>query len=458
VLIKIKNFLIQKLDFFWDNPIMKRIITNSAILFSANGLKAILSVIQGVLIFRVIGLNGTGLLATITSFTNSANRLASFRINEFVVKYVREFEEKNQPEKAAAAFKLAILFELIGAIIAVLLINYFALWGANVLAKDWAHIPNLSDWFIAYSVVALLNFMYDSASGLLQVFNRFNRIAQISVIQGVLSLLLVIWAFYINASIPVFLAIYIFGKLILSVSTTTLAIIAATKHWGKQWLLAPISSLWPQKKDILTFVISTNVSGSISLVAKDSESLWISGFLDTTATGFYNIALKFIVIMQMPVIPLSSTTYPELTREISNRNWDAVIRTLKKGSLLAGLYTGPLILGLIIFGKFILKLMYGIKSLPAYPILVILLIGYLFSNVFFWNRIALLALNRPAYLTTVNFIGMVIKVVGIVIYVPIYGVLLFAALLSGYYIFTVSLAVIQVRRELLNNLASVESR
>jgi O-antigen/teichoic acid export membrane protein len=68
-------------------------------------------------------------------------------------------------------------------------------------------------------------------------------------------------------------------------------------------------------------------------------------------------------------------------------------------------------------------------------------------NVFFWNRVALLALNRPVYPTIVNFVGMVIKVTATIIFVPQYGFLVFAGLLSGYYIFTVSLAAIKVNKD-----------
>ena len=68
-------------------------------------------------------------------------------------------------------------------------------------------------------------------------------------------------------------------------------------------------------------------------------------------------------------------------------------------------------------------------------------------NVFFWTRVALLALNRPVYPTVVNFIGMIIKVTATIIFVPQYGFLVFAGLLSGYYIFTVSLAAIKVNTE-----------
>ena len=79
--------------------------------------------------------------------------------------------------------------------------------------------------------------------------------------------------------------------------------------------------------------------------------------------------------------------------------------------------------------------------------------GFTVDNIFFWNRVTLLALNRPAYPTAVNFVGMLFKVIGIFLLVPQFGTLGFAALLSGYYLFTVGLAALRVDLDLNQKLA-----
>jgi O-antigen/teichoic acid export membrane protein len=125
--------------------------------------------------------------------------------------------------------------------------------------------------------------------------------------------------------------------------------------------------------------------------------------------------------------------------------------------MLAALYSIPVALVLILFGRDVI-LLYTSNTdfLPAYTPLVILLIGYTFANIFYWNRAALLAFNRPIYPTLVNFSGMVLKVAGIFLFAS-YGAVAFAALLSGYYIYTVSLAVLRVRRDLIAHKATVSA-
>jgi O-antigen/teichoic acid export membrane protein len=119
---------------------------------------------------------------------------------------------------------------------------------------------------------------------------------------------------------------------------------------------------------------------------------------------------------------------------------------LRRGSQLAALYSLPVAAVLVIFGRQIIVLWAGPDFVNAYAPLVVLLLGYTFVNIFYWNRAALLAFNRPVYPTLVNFAGMLIKVAGILVW-GASGAIAFAALLAGYYIFTVGLAVLRVFRD-----------
>jgi O-antigen/teichoic acid export membrane protein len=121
--------------------------------------------------------------------------------------------------------------------------------------------------------------------------------------------------------------------------------------------------------------------------------------------------------------------------------------------MLAALYSLPVAAILIIFGRQIITL-YTRQDLPeVYAPLIILLVGYSVVNVFYWSRAALLSFNRPVFPTVVNFIGMVLKVVGIFIFAP-FGAAAFSALLSGYYVFTIGVAVVRIIQDVRVHLPS----
>ena len=121
--------------------------------------------------------------------------------------------------------------------------------------------------------------------------------------------------------------------------------------------------------------------------------------------------------------------------------------------MLAALYSLPVAALLVIFGPQIITL-YTKQNLPeVYAPLLILLAGYSVVNIFYWSRAALLAFNRPVFPTIVNAIGMVLKVVGIFIFAS-FGAVAFAALLAGYYVFTVGVAVFRIIQDVRAHLPS----
>ena len=86
---------------------MQRVIRNSGYLFTGSTLSAALSMIQGILAARLLGVESFGVLGIITVFVSVINRLTSFRMAEWVVNYVGEFSEKGEKDRAAAAFRLS---------------------------------------------------------------------------------------------------------------------------------------------------------------------------------------------------------------------------------------------------------------------------------------------------------------------------------------------------------------
>jgi O-antigen/teichoic acid export membrane protein len=191
----------------------------------------------------------------------------------------------------------------------------------------------------------------------------------------------------------------------------------------------------------VSFAINTNISATINLVNKDSELLWVSALRNPTEAGYYKLALALANMVQMPVSPLPQATYPELSREVARTNWDNVRYVLRQGSLLAFSYTFLAGIGLLIFGQPLIRFFYGHEFLPAFPALLILLVGFLVANTFYWNRTALLALGRPDYPTKVNLAAAGLKVIGILLIVPTFGYLGSAALLASFYFFSITLNV-----------------
>ena len=187
---------------------------------------------------------------------------------------------------------------------------------------------------------------------------------------------------------------------------------------------------------MMRFGISTNLTGTLTLLSRDSEILWLGALAGPTAAGFYKLSLAILNILLIPVQPLISTTYRELAREVGTRAWDNVRYLLRSGSLIAAAYSIPAALFLMVLGPWVVSL-WGAEFLPqSYVALIILLVGFTFINVFYWNRTTLLPFGLPEYPAKVTLVAAIAKVVAILILVPRYGAPGMAATLSGFFLFT----------------------
>lgn len=426
------------------NPLIRRVVKNSAYLFSATGVSAALSMLQGILAARLLGVEQFGVLGAITLFTSVINKLISFRMNELVIKYVGDYTARNDTRRAAAVYKVASLTEAVSSLIAFALFVVLAPLGAQLFAKN----PATRDWFLIYGVIILGNLFFESSLGLLQYFDQFSRIAKIQIAQSAFTLFLIVIVFLLRGGVIEVLVAYMLGKILYAGLISAYALLEAHRQWGRGWWRARLSLLKDQRRDLARFAISTNLSASINLVNKDSELLWVSALRTPVEAGYYKLALALANIALLPVAPLPQATYPELSRESAQGNWDNVRYVLRQGSRLGFLYTSMVVAGLIFLGNWVIRTFYGAEFLPAYPALIIMLFGFLIANTFYWNRTALLALNRPDYPTKVNLSAALVKIVLALLLIPRYGYIASAGLLAGYYAFSIGLNVRKVYREL----------
>jgi O-antigen/teichoic acid export membrane protein len=428
---------------FFQSEIIRRVIKNSGYLFTSSVFSSGISMLVSILSARLLGVSAFGVLGVITMFTTVLNKLVSFRMGELVVKYVGQYIETGDQPRAAATFKGAAIAESIASVIAFGLVLLVAPLGARYFAKD----PNTSSMFVIYGGVVLANLIAESSGGLLQIFDRFRRIGMLSVISSAVTFSIVLYVYITKGSFLGVLLAYLIGKSVLAIGMTISALIEASHHWGKQWWRISLAPLRPQVRELASFAINTNISASLSLITKDSELLWVALLRNPLETGYYKVALSMANIVQLPINPLPAATYPELSREVARKNFFNVRYVLRQGSILAGSYTLAVTLGLFLIGRPLLGFMYTPAFLPAYPALLIILIGYLVANTFYWNRVALLAIGLPEVPTKVNLVLALFKVSAIVLLVPTYGYLACAALLSASYILGVSWSVIKFRSE-----------
>jgi O-antigen/teichoic acid export membrane protein len=427
--IPLPEFIRKTFERLRQNPLTQRLIRNSSYVFSATTLSAVLSMAQSILAGRLLGVEAFGMLGAVTQYASVINRLTSFRMSELVVSYIGAFNERGEHRRSAALFKSAAFVEMISSLVAFALVVALAPIGARYLAKD----PALAGVFIIYGLSVLANLIAESSTGLLQIYDRFGLIAAATVLQGVVTLSLILVAFLMKGHLQEVMIAYLLGKFVWAGLISVMALRVARKEWGADWWKTPLVTIADRRKDIVRFAISTNLSGTLNLITRDSDILWINALSSPLQGGYYKVAKAFMNILLVPVTPLISTTYREVAREVAGRRWANVRYLLRSGTLLSAIWTIPSSLGLLFFGRWLVML-YGEEFLPAYPILLILLVGVIAANIIYWGRSVLLPLGLPDYPTKVGFVAAGVQIIGMILLVPGWGSLGMAAMMSVFFL------------------------
>jgi O-antigen/teichoic acid export membrane protein len=417
-----------------DDPLIRRVLRNSSYLFSSNTISAALGFVQGIFVVRLLGIEKFGAISAVILFASNVNRLLSFRMSEVVVKYMGEALAQGKNDRAAALAKWVGIVEALTSVLAYLVLFILAPW----FSKD----ADTTILYRFYGLFLLANLIYETSTGVLQVTDKFKRVAFANLLQSIVTAMLIITAFIRQWDMFEILAAYLVGKTLAAFVITNSAFRELKHKLGSEWTRA---SLWliTDWKSIGRFAVSTNINGTVNLFARDNVPLYIKYFVSDIALGYFRLASSLINLVMLPIEPFIWPTYKEITRTIAQRQWQATRKLLKQVSSIAGVWTLLAGGGLVALGWWFIPFVYGADSAPAYVCVLILLIGYGFANVLNWNRPLLLALGEPTYPLIVAALTGVIEIICIFVFVPRGGYLIGAAIFSAYLAISVSINVLR---------------
>jgi O-antigen/teichoic acid export membrane protein len=423
---------------FKDDPLFARVIRSSGKLFSANTVSLGLSVLQGVMVARLLLPEGLGLIRVVMAYASTVNSLLSFRMSEFVVRYGGEYLGRDEKDKVSAVMKAAGLVEAFVSLLAFLVVA----GTAGLAQKYFTESTGIAWMFIIYALGLLANFNVETSTGILQVTHKIELQGVFNLTQNILATLIIGAAFLWHGTLPIVLAAYLLGKIILGLSMFIAAQFQLHKILGKGWWKVPLSKL-TATRDLIRFAVSSNISATIIKIFRESELLWVAFFLPTSVVGLYSVAYTIVSFIAIPAYPLISTTFPEINRLVVQKTWPQLKDFLRKVTTLSLAYNLLIGTAFILLGRWIILIYSGEKFLSAYPAFVALTIGVIFNYILFWNRPLLLSLGLPDFPIWVTLAVGLVKVSLAFWLLPKYGIVAAGALLSYYYIASVGIMVLR---------------
>ena len=428
------NLIRRSIEYFRREGPLSRVLLNTGYLFSSNTLSMVISAVQSILVARMIGVLGVGIVANITKFTTNTSQLLSFRMGELVVSYAGQYLQQGENQKAGAILRSAGAIEALTSIFKFVVILIFAPLVARYLVRQ----PELTPLFIFYSYSVFANLTSQTSTAALEIFNRFDLLALLNLVQNILSFVVIGVAFLQGGTILDVVTAYLAAKVFNGIALLVFSLIYARKTMGNGWWRTSRSAS-VSTREFWRFAVSSNLSATVKLVAQDSEELWITYLLSPLAAGYYNTAMKVIALILLPINPFIQPTFLEITTQAAKRNWDRLKDLLRKTTTISGAWTLGVGLILASLGWWLIPFAYGDEFAPSTGAALILLLGFGAANSLYWNRPLLLALERPVYPLVISALAMVVKVGLTMWLVPNFGYLMQAGMLSAYLLVTVGL-------------------
>lgn len=380
-----------------------------------------IGLIQAVVLARLLGPSGYGLLALVVAVPTFLFTLIDPQSQEAVVKYLGESAREGRAQRALAVAKLAYLTDLALAASGLLLTVAVVVPAARFVVHD----TSTTALIVAYALLLTSAAPTSTSRAVLITFGRFRSTATAQVGTSVARAAMVIFAAEVGGVSGVVIASG--AALVLEAAVTmVLAHRLLQSELAESWHRAPLAALGDERRPIVRFMVFTELSSLASVFVKQADILILGALGTSSQVGFYRLARTTGTLVASLVSPLQSAAYPRFVRD-GRAGERAVAATGRRALLFVGLPLAVLTLALLPLLPAAIRLLAGQAFVPATAAAQVFLAGSAFSLAFFWVRPAILALGRVRFLFVTSATTVALALAGFLLLAGEHGALGVAA-------------------------------
>jgi O-antigen/teichoic acid export membrane protein len=422
--------------------IQQNLFLNASWLFGGNTVSAVFAAIEPIVLARILGVSGFGLLALIIAYVELLNKFFDVRVWETATKYIGTFWGKRDYERTRSMVKLSYMVDISTGILAFAI----AVLTANLANKYFIHSPQAYTLILIYSISLLIDTANSTSDSILRVFNKFKKIAFISSVQTFFRVALVCLVLFVGLGIKGVLFIYVaasfFGFAIRfwAVSQT----LNEFKLDG--WWRAKLGLIRDQWKEIAWFLGNTSFTGTLKMGNENFLGILALGYFSgKDAAAYYRIARSAIKLMTRFSDPLHQAIYPELVSISKSEGLTAFMNLIRYSLKTLLKFTVPLTVIILLLPEQLINVFFGRSYVVASNTLRVITIAALISQLTFWINSALLAIGKPGLRTVLDIIATTTYVGLLIVLVPRFSYLGAGFAFLGFAIIKSSVAFIFLR-------------
>ncbi len=327
---------------------------------------AALGFLNQIIFARILGAGGLGEVLLALSVVNISAQIAKFGLEEAMMRFVPFYSDEKDDSRLKGSIYFALKFSFLMSIIFVFLSLLFP----KFISINIFHSEGLLKLLPIAAVAIPAGVIRGVIGGILKGYkDAFKALLPEFIISPLFRIIIFLLLILRNVS-PLYAIVAFVGGEIISLLLSVgflLKRLANIKSFNQQY----------EKKKILEFA-STILFTTISVLLHTQADLWILGIFTSTETvGIYGAAAKLVILVYFPMLAFA-TLVPSLISSIHlSGNHSELEKMVGESTRWILSMALPLILILVLEGKYILKYFYGEQFVAGYIVLLILSIGQL---------------------------------------------------------------------------------
>ncbi len=400
-----------------NKGLFKKFLKQSFWLYGGMGVAQIAGVIDLAVLARSLTLVEFGQLALIIGYGSVVNALIDFRVWEAILKFFNEHFAAHDFGRALAVLRLCVAIDVGTGMVAAAILTLTAKPVARLLLDD----PELADEIVLYGLMLLFTTTETTATGLFRVYRRFDLLGLKDGLGSVIRRSFSIAAALAFGSLHAVVVALMFGGLIEALLFNGMAYRLTRRQLGKVTGHTPLAP--GELKRIVSFVLGTNVLGTLKLLTEHGDMLLLGWFGGPSVTGVYKVALSATQLHYKLRLPFNTIAYPEIVRarQSGPRQLQSTIGTLV---LVSALVTLPSALALAVLADPLIHLISGkVEYISAANYFRIMLLGNVVSGLLFWAGYLLMANERVWLVNQIHLARSLLAGVALILVIPSWGAL-----------------------------------
>lgn len=403
---------------FFGDDVFNRLLKNGSLLLGSSSIVAVISLVQGIIIARILGAASYGLLAMVFAYVNIVNGFIDFRAWEACTKYISEFWAKGEKEKSLATLTLCYLIDLVSGVIAFIIIVISAKLAASLFFQR----PELSGLMMLYGCSLLFLTVNSTSSALLRVFDKYLMLSLYDIFKAIITLSLILLFLSFGLGLRGIVLGYVLSALIGGLVKTVMAINVISKTmWHNRKKAINLSILKGRFREIVKFLIHTNVGSSLVLATRNIDVMILGYFRAPAEVGYFKLAKSFVSYLPRLSDPFYIAVFPELSKLWAKEQRKEIIQLFKKATVMIASIAIPVAIVVSTFSTQIILFTAGRDFLPAAIAIRIMIIGTVIAVLFFWAHPACLAIGRADAYAKVNAVSLAFVISLGFILIPTFG-------------------------------------